>query len=267
MNYADIDAINWSTLKHLATSAKMLDWRVRHPRQDTRALRVGRAIHCAVLEPDRWATDYAAMPDFGDLRTKAGKAAKAEWLEDLAPGVEILDASEHAMAERCARSVREHPVAADLLRGGRAEETVVWTDEETGLACKGRIDYQRPDIIVDVKSTRRDTVRAMERDFADLMYHGQLGFYHMGAVASGRIPADAKPPHIVAVQTVEPFDVVPARLMQEDLDKGIALCRGLLHRYAEHRAAGWWPGLAPSLIELSLPAWAPGGEEETQENW
>lgn len=265
--YAAIDAVNWSTLVHLATSPMMLRWRADHPREDTRALRLGRAIHCAVLEPERWEREYVARPDFGDLRTKAAKQARAEWLVDLPAGVEVLEPEEYELAERCGRAVREHPVAASLLRGGRAEEVVTWTDEETGLACKARLDFITPAYVLDLKSTRQTTLRAIWRDFASRLYHGQVAFYQEGAIATQRIPHDAEPPRIIAVQTVEPFDVIAARMTREDLERGTGLFRSLLRQYADCQAVDLWPGLAPNLVEVDLPAWAPGGEMQPEEEW
>lgn len=305
--YNAIEAINWSSAVHLATSPRMFAWRREHPRPDTEALIRGTAIHCATLEPERFARDYIIEPDF-DTRSNAGKAERAEWLATLAPGyiarpafdgrtkagrearaaflaglppdarvligdedaasvagVHALPAEEYELVTRCAAAVHSHHEAAGLLRGGRVEEPLVWVDEETGLRCKGRLDFIRPDLILDLKSTRHTTIHAMARDCAARLYHGQLAFYHDGAIASRRIPADAPTPRIILVQTTEPYDVVVARLAPEDLERGRGLCRSLLRRYAECQAADWWPGLAPSLIDLPLPAWAPGGDAPTEE--
>src|SRR5262245_29847218 len=46
--------LNWSTLKHMAVSAKLLKWRMEHPEPETPALVLGTAIHCAVLEPQEF---------------------------------------------------------------------------------------------------------------------------------------------------------------------------------------------------------------------
>lgn len=261
-DYAAIDAMNWSTLRHLATSALLLRWRVDHPREDTEALERGRRVHAAILEPDVWASRYVAQPDFGDMRTKVAKAARDEWLAALAPGVETLDAGEHALVERVARTVREHPAAAKILRAGRREEVVTWTEPGSGLACKSRLDFIGPAYVVDIKTTRAQTLRDIARDIASYLYHGQLAFYTDAAIESGRIPRDCEGPYVIAAQTVEPFDVVVGRLSPEDLHKGRALYRRLIDRYLACRAADWWPGLAPDVVTLRLPEWAAGGVEE-----
>lgn len=264
MDYDATPGLNWSTLKHLAVSPLMLRWRVDHPRPDTPALARGTAIHCAVLEPERWERDYVAQPDFGDCRFKKAKAAKAAWLADADPGVEALSATEHELAERCAAVVRAHPKAAELLRGGRVEEPVTWDDPETGIKCKGRLDYIRPDGLLDLKSTRHESIRMIVQDCARYLTHGQLAWYHDGARAARLIPDDAAPPHVIFVQTTEPYDVVPAQLSPDDLVRGRGLYRGLLDRYVECQAAQWFPGLAPDVIDLQLPPWAAAGTEDLE---
>lgn len=309
--YEEIAAINWSTLKLIDVSPLMLRHRVEHPRPDTDALELGRAIHCAILEPERFATSYVAEPDF-DLRTNTGKAARAAWLAQRAPGCiarpyfdtrlkagkaaraafeasvpdgarvligdesaasvlgpdrEAIGFDEYALAARCAASVRTHPAAARLITAGRREEIVTWTDEATGVQCKARLDFIAPMYVVDLKSTRRASIRQMWADFASYLNHGQLAMYHDGAIAAGRIPRDAERPRVLFLQTSEPFDVVPAQLTDEDLECGRALYRSLLTKYVAHQAADFWPGLAPDEIPSSLPAWAPRGDREMETDW
>lgn len=257
--YEAIDAMNWSTLKLLATSAKLLRWRVDRPREDTEALERGRRIHTAVLEPAKWSR-VVPLPDFGDMRTKAAKTARDEWLV-ANQGAEAIDADEHALCERVAASVREHPAAARLLAVGRAEQVITWIDRPSGLPCKARLDFLAPGHLADLKTGRWQSVRDIARDRAMYLDHGQLAFYLDGAIEAGLLPADASH-HIIAAQTIEPYDVVVGALAPEDLDKGRMLCRRLIDRYLACRAADWWPGLAPEVVVLRLPEWAAGGAEE-----
>lgn len=266
-DYEKIEAVNWSTLVHLATSARLLAWRKDHPREETRALRIGTAIHRALLEPERFASEYVAEPDV-DGRTKDGKAAKAAFRASLAPTSVVIDADEHALVVRCAENASAHPAVRDLLRGGHAEETLTWHDQ-SGIACKGRVDYLAPGYLLDIKSTRAETLLQLGREIAGRLYHGQLAFYLDGAVASKRVDALASQVFVVAVQTVEPFDVMPVRIMPEDIERGRSLYRSLLRQYAECQAANYWPGLAPQIVNLALPEWADAGEadDNNEEEW
>lgn len=266
-DYDDIQAMNWSSLKRLHVSAKLFDYRTRVPEPDKESYRKGRAIHCAVLEPDEFVRRYyvpLARPDGIDGRTKEGKAALAAWRAEAAEQadgrIEELTANEFALALACAAAVRDDRDAAKLLRDGRPEVTVCWTDRSTGIACKARVDYLRPGQLVELKSTSDCGGRAFGNDCAKYLYHGQVAFYLDGCVAAGLLPRDAIA-WIVAVESAAPHDVACYSVSGLDLDAGRALYRGLLERYAECTAAEWWPGKVPDPQPLELPRWAPGMRE------
>lgn len=275
--------LNWSTLRHIATSAKLLRWRVEHPQADNQALLCGRSIHCAILEPEefpkRWVTTTPCQ-----AKTKNGEPCRSDgslyslgtWycrvrghaplgaVDSPGDGIEIIDAAGLELTRMCAESVAAHGPACRLLQGGRAEQEIEWTDPESGTECRGRIDYLRPNDLVDLKTTRRETLREFAADAARHLYHGQLAWYTDGAIAAGRLPVDAAPPYVVAVSTVEPFDIAAFQLSKITLEAGRILVRDLIKKYQECLAADLWPGIAPDLEILDLPAWAPGmqGSEE-----
>jgi hypothetical protein len=279
--------LNWSTLRHLAVSAKLLKWRVEHPQADTLDMRLGRAIHCAILEPleypKRWIVagpceatkkDGAACGSQGSLYLDGGWYCRVrghgpEGAGPLPDGVEVLTEADVQTVKTCAAAVAEHKLATRTLTGGLPEHEIEWTEPETGIACRGRIDYLRPSQVVDLKSTIEETVRAFERTVANRMYHAQLAWYHDGAVHAGRLQPDAPLPVIVSVQKVEPYDVVVYQLSKHTYQAGQILYRDLLLRYRDCVAADHWPGIAPSMVELELPKWAPGmnGSEYEGGGW
>lgn len=279
--------VNWSTLRHLAVSAKLLKWRVEHPQKDTPAMLQGRAIHCAILEPaeypKRWVTAGAC-----EGTTKAGSRCESQgslvladkWycrVKGHAPaeaavpaaGMEVLTLEDRAVVEYCAAAVRDHKVAARFLKDGLAEHELEWVDPATGVACRGRLDYLRPDQVVDLKSTREETVRGFTREVAQRLYYGQLAWYHDGAIAANRLTADAPMPVIVSVSTAEPFDVAVYRLSKTAYRAGQILYRDFISRYRDCQSAEYWPGIASSLLELDLPDWASGmnGSEYEGGGW
>lgn len=268
-HYAALPYVNWSTAKLLETSAKLLKYRASNPAPDSDAFALGRAIHRAILEPERWQRDYAAKPDFGDCRFKENKARRDEWTANLSPSMTVLDAASHTLAELCAGEVHTHGPAREMLTGGRAEQSIIWIDAETGLRCKARLDYLRPTDIVDLKSTRRATVRKFLVEASQLLYHGQLSFYHDGAIAAGVLPPDAELPGIVTVQTTAPHDVAAYRMTRLAYLAGRSLWQGLLRRYGECQAADWWPGIAPSVLDFEPMPWAAGMQDDvdTLDDW
>jgi exodeoxyribonuclease VIII len=123
------------------------------PDEDRAALVFGRAFHVAVLEPEKWAANYASLPSFGDGRTKEAKARKATWLAVNEGRIAVPEA-DYETIEAMAMAVRAHPLASKLVTGGKAEQTLRWCDEATGLQCKSRVDYiaREGTVFVDLKS-------------------------------------------------------------------------------------------------------------------
>ena len=91
MKYEDIDAVNKSTLWEMRKSP-LHYWHLTHdtPREDTKAMQLGRAVHAAILTPTAYKRDFAVTPDI-DRRTKAGKEAYEAFCAE-AEGKEILPA-------------------------------------------------------------------------------------------------------------------------------------------------------------------------------
>jgi exodeoxyribonuclease VIII len=284
---ADKARLNWSTLKYIATSARLLKWRVEHAQAETEALRRGRSIHCAILEPTefpkRWVTATkccAVTKGNGTCKNQGKLYFEQQWycgVSGHAPagstptpgeGIEVMSEEDMKITTLCAESAFSHGPAADLLQGGKAEQKMEWKDPESGIECRGTIDCLRTDALIDLKSTRRETVREFAMDAARNLYHGQLAWYHDGAITAGRLPKIAAPPFVVAVSTCEPYDVAAFQLSQITLEAGRILIRDLVAKYQQCLAADLWPGIAPDLAVLDLPSWAPGmqGSEET-ERW
>jgi exodeoxyribonuclease VIII len=114
--YRAAHGLNWSRLKVLDKSPLHYKHALENPRADTPALSLGRAFHCALLEPDRYAAEYRVWPGsrvghvwdavqanldgdravfFADVAARRGKA----WAEakDAAPdGAVILVGAEQA---------------------------------------------------------------------------------------------------------------------------------------------------------------------------
>jgi hypothetical protein len=176
--------------------------------RDTAAQALGSAFHRRLLEPDRYAVEYATLPDKDDypeaidggkdLQAKCAElgVAKngtiadmcarilakepeailwpvilADWLEDH-EGLTHLKPDMADKVERMARIVEMHPEAKKAIRGGVSEVSIFWHDEETGLRCKGRLDYLNG-AIVDVKSFANSRGLPIERAVAQAVAYNR----------------------------------------------------------------------------------------------
>lgn len=256
-DYTGIPAMNWSSLSNMAVSPRLYKWRLDHPRPDSPTLALGRAVHCAILEPGLFEQRYVYPPPGYNARTKLGQEWKA------AQSREILTTDQADTISCCVQAVMEHDHARDLLTGTENEVVIEWTDEWSGIACKSRLDaISKWPALVDLKTTRE--LARFERSIAQYRYHGQLAFYHDGARAAGVLPDEVPTVAIVAVETIEPYDVGVYILDGPTLEAGRSLYRRLLDLYVECDRTDTWPGQCPSPRAVDLPRWADGvddGEE------
>jgi hypothetical protein len=248
--YAAIPAANFSTLKWMDRSPLHYRHAVSQRGGDTDSLRVGRAVHCAVFEPERFAASFPVWDE---------KRAGAAWREFLtACGGDYLRGDEPDEVRALSAAVRSDPDAAPMIVGGKAEQVVMWTDEATGIACKCRVDYLRGDALPDLKTTRDASPRAFGRAAANYLYYAQLAFYSDGVQAAhGLLPV----PHLIAVETAAPHVVAVYRVTDDQLEAGRDTYRGWLARLAECRATDRWPGYVDGIADLALPGWVFGDEE------
>jgi exodeoxyribonuclease VIII len=101
--------------------------------ESTKSTKFGTAYHTYILEPSHFS--YEVLPG-QKTTTKEGCLAEAE-MQKI-----------QAMAER----LHSNPRHSQLFRGGYAEVSIVWKDEETGVMCRIRPDYWKPNYITDLKT-------------------------------------------------------------------------------------------------------------------
>jgi len=237
--------------------AKYIDPK-RLAKEDTEALRLGKAIHFAILEPDLFSAQYAQAPAV-DRRTREGKAAFAEF-ELSAAGKEILTADDYAMVSQVRDAVHTHPHIKGLLRGGHAEQTFYAIDEETGELVKCRPDYRHDTgMVIDVKSAAVANSDDFGHSVRKYRYHVQDAWYSdviRRAVGEGPeyfafIAIEKDWPHAAGLYYVEP----------EDVERGQRLARRDLRLIHQHKAKNYWPDFARQPLPVSFPMWARRQEE------
>lgn len=223
----------------------------------TPALHVGKAFHCLLLEPDRFATDYLVVPDFGNCSLKANKDRRNKWRadnnwqthDDRGTAISVWD---HATIAGMARSLRSHDLVGRMLAvGGRREVTAFWDDAETGVRCKARADYwiDSMAVLLDLKSTGDARLRAFRRATLDYGYHRQAAFYRDGFAACGHPIEDLV---FIACEKTAPYLVQTYHMDAETLALGQRENRELLQRFAHCLAANEWPGLPATITPISL---------------
>ena len=246
--------VSKSLLDKLARSPAHYLAYLREDRKETPALRLGRIIHSASLEPDSLAL---AIAPACDRRTKDGKAVWADF-EAAAIGCQIVTADEAEQIRRMRDAVYTHPAARRLLFApGVAEASGWWFDQTSGELCRCRPDYRREDgILVDLKTTD-DAGHGFNRSCANYGYHRQAAFYCDGIEAiTGERPAGFV---LVAVEKTPPYAVAVYQLDDVAMEVGRALYQRDLMTLAECKISHQWPAYPETIQVLSLPGWATQG--------
>lgn len=257
--YAASQAVNWSTLKYMRDSALEYLHAVNAPPQDTVGRARGRYLHTLVFEPEKADSEYAIFP--GETRRgKEWEAFKAEHA-----GKAILKTEEAAEVQAQAAAVRNHPAIQPYMDGGTFEVSLRWTDPETGVECKGRLDWWHAPTrtLIDLKGTSTIHPHYFARIAARQGYHCQLAHYSNGIRATtGREPAQVV---LLAAGIKAPYDIGPFLLSGDDLYAGGVEVADLLAKVKACRESGQYPGRYQSLTQLALPAYIWGDDENPDE--
>lgn len=254
-----------SALDRFARSpAHYLAWLRGAETDETPALHLGKAVHCAMLEPARFDREYIAEPEWGPCRANAelgvsteqgreNKKRRDAWRAARA-GAPTLTVDEARSIRGMVASVLAHPLASRMLEQGDAEVTLRWLDQPSGLACKARLDWLVPSLsmIADIKSTQDASPDGFRRSVAKYGYHRQDAFYRDGMRAIG---APVEHFAFVACEKEAPYAVAVYSLDVEAITAGERQTRRLLDSLAACCARGQFPGYPDTIHTLSLPPW------------
>lgn len=266
-HYDAIEAVNFSTLKHMGRSpahyhAKLLE---SEPEQ-TDALILGRAVHVAVFEPEKFKSAF--------VRWQGGRRAGKDWEAFKAEfrSRDILRDEDYQLCLDLSSAARRDATAAKYLTSGRGEVTMVWRHERPALEtlpgwsmlCKGRVDFLSVEgAICDLKTTKDASPAAFGRQAASLGYHVQAAWYVDGheAATGQRLPFV-----VVAVEKSSPYIVQVYELPEDLIQLGREIYRAWLDQLRICRDESRWPGYADGPMQLQFPRWALPGEEDSAED-
>jgi hypothetical protein len=217
--------------------------------------RVGRIVHSAILEPDKFNEHYVEMPYFGKMQSSTNRAIRDEWLKSLPPGTSVVEEGEKKLAMAMRDAVLRHKTARLIIEGGRPEVTLRWIDKRTGLLCKARADWWHEELqfAMDLKSTEDASPIEFGRSVARYGYHRQHCHYSSGFSANDRplrnyllLPVEKPKPHAVGVYHIDAAAE----------ERGFQILHRSMDKLAECMRTGRWPAYSDNIEVLTLPGWA-----------
>ena len=238
-------------------------FRYREPREPTRAMAIGTAIHTALLEPQRFATEYLLLRDITDRRSSVYKEAIKHRDPEL-----VLTGTEADRVAGMQESVYSQPKARAYLEAvGHRELSAFAKDPETGVLCRARFDLLTDDgRVLDIKKTQDARPIPFGRSVANYRYYVQDAFYSdVFEWATGQRLESFK---FLAVEEKMPHAALIYELDDEAKAHGRKCYRENLNLYAQCVEADEWPGYVQEFEHLSLPSWMMAEiEMENDENF
>ena len=225
--YEGLPGINWSCLKvgigrtgvHIETALAGVS-----ERADSAAMKFGRALHQAILEPDIFATAWTI---------KTG--VKTTTVPDM------LTESEHANIVAMVAKFRGLGLQID-----NTEMAMTW--QRGGYDCKGSVDAMTTNgILIDLKTTEDASPKAMAQTAWKYHYHTQLAWYKQGLLANDVPVTECI---IVAMEKSPPYSIGCYTIGKYAMQRGEAMIAHLLGLYRDRTIADY------PLSELITPTWA-----------
>lgn len=220
----------------------------RPGRKETDSLVYGNALHCFLLERERFDSEFCVAPKFG--RKKSDLEAKEIFLAENGHKCVIKEEwlTDFYLIER---SLDKNSQAKQLLQG-EIEQSIYWQDDETGLLLKCRPDVWRRGCVVDLKTAKNGQKNPFQSSIYQYGYHIQAAMIQEGILrATGQ---DVGAYVFVAIEKEYPFCVSTYILDNKALEKGHETFREILKLAKKCLDTDNWPQYAPD--DISLPAYA-----------
>ena len=218
----------------------------------SRAMEFGRALHCAVLEPDVFASRYLLLRHVSDRRASEYKQAVAAKGEG-----NVLVSGEADQIAGIQEVIKSSPAIQDYIsKPARRELSLFVTHPETGVLVRCRYDMLTHDgIAIDLKTTQDVRPAEFAKSIANYRYHVQQAFYSDAFFwATGEqlqefvfIALEKELPHAHRIYVLD----------DESVDLGRIAYLKDLQAYAHSVETDYWAGadcFGPESI--SLPSWA-----------
>lgn len=247
-------ALSRSDIFEMRKSPMHFRYALDHPREETAAMAFGTALHCYVLEPEKFAERYVICEKI-DRRTTAGKAKLAEI---DASGLIPMDEETWQKME-CMRTNIMSNKDARLLLTGEKEKSYFWTDNLSGIDLKCRPDCRTDigavSVIVDLKTTADASTEGFMRSCLTYGYDLQAAMYKQGVES-----VEGKPHRFVfiAVEKEPPYACNVLEAGELMIRKGNEDLRSYLYAIKHCKETNNWYGYngeSDNVNIVGLPDW------------
>ena len=217
--------------------------------ETTEAMKIGTAIHTALLEPEIYASTIAFMPEC-DRRTTAGKQIAKEF-EEQSVGKLILKHESEDVVIRAIDSVSRHLEWKTLKENQMHKETII-IGEMFGIECKAKIDIidLKKNMIWDIKTCQDASAESFKYEVQDRLYWVQQAFYKMLVEKHYGSKFGCG---FIATETTEPSATAFHQVSEKELELWEDIVKYKLQQYIACRATDVFPAYESGILpELNL---------------
>ena len=218
------------------------------PKQ-TDAYLIGNMVHTKLMEPHLFDDQYFVMPKVNRV-TKQGKLDYAAYLAESGDK-ELVNEEQIAQVNGMVESALEQEVIRDVLEGAKIEQSIYWTDKETGILCKARPDIWNDPLGADLKTTEDAGLRAFQLSAMKYGYFMQAAMIYE-ALNSIDMPFERF--LFICIEKKKPYSVGMYLLDDDALKFGLDLFHSVLRKFADCLEKNEWPDYG--IQALMIPKYA-----------
>jgi len=263
--HADKSAIGSSSLRLALSSPKAFFEGHFKGRQQkvTNDMELGRIIHMALLEGEKFKNRYVVMPEFlgptldGKMsaQSKSAKEKRAAWLADRRPEEVVVTEDQLEMITGQIESVSQHPQGWGVFAHGVTEQSGYYRDPRTGLLMKIKPDFRGHDLflITDFKTAQSCDAKLFgAKAFGALRYDIQVWMYAYG---TGLIEGCPMPENLffMVVEKTWPYESAVYFMTDEQKNQARYDYQKAQDRVIQGIESGQWPQRQTKMEPLWTP--------------
>lgn len=230
-------------------------------RTPSRAIQIGSAIHCALLEPERFERDYVCSGTDDRRASEYKQAVKAKGTDEF-----VLTQPEWDKVVGMQAAAYANADAREVLQcDGEEELSVFAEDPDTGLTVKCRPDklahYYSGPVIADVKKCQDARPEEFAKSVARYGYDLAAAHYiDTFEAATGQRVYNYL---LIAIEEEAPHGVMVYQLPEEWIDYGRQRRQQALLHAEQCDKSGEWPAYPEGIDVLMPPGWIAHQIEES----
>lgn len=219
-------------------------------KEPTAEQELGKYLHMAVLETDRFTKSVIAEPVDYDGRKKRWK----DWRLDH-QDKEIITHDQAVKIVGMTTAILSHSTCKKILTKGRSE-VCAFAEFVLGgrVLRKCKIDWlpDEGNAVVDLKTTADASPEEFSDSIGNWKYHRQAAYY---LDICRDLGMDRQAFVFIAVEKEPPYAVALYNLDAEDIGRGRVSYINLLQKFMECQEKNDWPAYPQEIQTINLPKW------------